>query len=85
MLGYGDMKRPELAAEEKVLVIIRDELYDGNWDEMLEDLKARLAGRPYVIKLASRIEDDMARITRLRALELEERINLADFVEKELK
>lgn len=79
------MKKPELAAEEKVLVIIRDELYGGNWDEMLEDLKARLAGRPYVIKLASRIEDDMARITRLRAIEQEERINLADYVEKELK
>ena len=79
------MKKPELAAEEKVLVIIRDELYDGNWDEMLEDLKSRLAGRPYVIKLASRIEDDITRITRLRAIEQEERINLADFVEKELK
>ena len=79
------MKKPELAAEEKVLVIIRDELYDGNWDEMLEDLKSRLAGRSYVIKLASRIEDDITRITRLRAIEQEERINLADFVEKELK
>ena len=79
------MAKPELAPEEKVLVIIRDELYDGNWDEMLEDLKARLAGRPYVIKLASRIEDDIARITRLRAIEQEQGINLADYIEKELK
>jgi len=79
------MAKPELAPEEKVLVIIRDELYDGNWDEMLEDLKARLAGRPYVIKLASRIEDDIARIARLRAIEQEQGINLADYIEKELK
>jgi hypothetical protein len=75
------MEKPELAAEEKVLVIIRDELYGGNWEEMLEDLKARLAGRPYVVKLASRIEDDITRINRLRALEHEEGINLADYIE----
>ena len=75
------MEKPELAAEEKVLVIIRDELYGGNWEEMLEDLKARLAGRPYVVKLASRIEDDITRINRLRVLEQEEGINLADYIE----
>jgi hypothetical protein len=75
------MEKPELAAEEKVLVIIRDELYGGTWEEMLEDLKARLAGRPYVVKLASRIEDDITRINRLRALEHEEGINLADYIE----
>ena len=59
------MVQPELAPEEKVLVIIRDELYDGSWDDMLDDLKSRLAGRPYVIKLASRIEDDITRIIKL--------------------
>ncbi len=75
------MDKPELTPEEKILVIIRDELYDGKWDQMLEDLKARLAGRPYVVKLASRIEDDITRIGRLRKMEQDSDINLADYVE----
>ena len=75
------MAKPDLAPEEKVLVIIREELYDGSWDDMLEDLKARLAGRPYVLKLASRIEVDLTRISRLRAIEENEGINLADYIE----
>ena len=75
------MKKPDLTPEDKILVIIRDELYDGKWNAMLEDLEARLAGRPYVIKLASRIEDDIARITRLKELEETESINLTDYVE----
>ncbi len=75
------MEKPALAPEEKVLVIIRDELYGGDWEEMLEDLKARLAGRPYVLKLAGRIEDDIERIGRLREIEGEKGIDLADFIE----
>lgn len=75
------MDRPDLSPEDKILVIIREELYDGKWEDMLEDLKARLAGRPYVLKLASRIEDDITRIARLRSIEEEKGINLADFVE----
>jgi len=75
------MERPELTPEDKILVIIREELYDGKWEEMLEDLKARLAGRPYVLKLAGRIEDDIARIARLKSIEEEKGINLADFIE----
>ncbi|MCD6405369.1 MAG: hypothetical protein J7M19_06050 [Planctomycetes bacterium] len=75
------MKKPDLSPEEKILVIIRDELYDGSWDDMLDDLKARLGSRPYVLKLASRIEDDVERIRRLRVIEDEEGINLAEYIE----
>ncbi len=75
------MEKPNLSPEEKILVIIRDELYEGNWDEMLEDLEARLEGRPYVLKLSSRIEVDIERIARLRSVEEENSINLADYVE----
>jgi hypothetical protein len=75
------MEKPELSPEDKILVIIREELYDGKWEEMLEDLKARLAGRPYVLKLAGRIEDDITRIARLKGIEEEKGINLADFIE----
>lgn len=75
------MEKPDLSPEEKILVIIRDELYEGNWDEMLDDLAARLEGRPYVLKLSSRIEVDIERIARLRSVEEENSINLADYVE----
>ena len=76
------MAKPDIAPDEKVLVIIRDELYGGNWDEMLEDLRARLAGRPYVLKLAGRIEDDIERIARLRTIEEKQGIDLADYIEE---
>lgn len=75
------MEKPELSPEEKILVIIRDELYSGSWHEMLEDLRARLESRPYVLRLSGRIESDIERITRLRSLEEEDGIDLADYVE----
>ena len=75
------MENPDLSPEEKILVIIRDELYSGSWDEMLEDLRARLESRPYVLKLSGRIESDIERITRLRSMEQENDIDLADYVE----
>ena len=75
------MERPDLSPEERILVIIRDELYAGSWDEMLEDLNARLESRPYLLKLVGRIESDIERITRLRKLEEQSGVNLADYVE----
>ena len=66
--------------EEKMLITLRDELYGGRWDEMQTDLEERLAGRPYVFKLASRIEDDLARIRRMKAIEDENEVNLKDHV-----
>ena len=75
------MEKHDLSPEEKILVIIRDELYAGNWDEMLEDLNARLESRPYLLKLAGRIESDIERIARLRKLEEQSGVNLADYVE----
>ena len=69
-----------LSPEEKMLITLRDELYGGNWDEMRTDLEERLAGRPYVFKLASRIEDDLARIRKMRAFEEENHVNLRDYL-----
>ena len=34
--------------EERMLVVLKHELYDGDWDEMEADLRARLEGRPYI-------------------------------------
>lgn len=70
-----------MSREERLLVVVRRELYDGSWDEMVADLEARLAGRPYVFKLAHRIEDDLERIGRLRAFERDCGVDLTEFVE----
>ena len=70
----------ELAPEERTLLVIRDELYGGLWDEMLKDLDARLQAKPYVFKLATRIEDDIVRIRKMRDFEVGHQINLKDHV-----
>lgn len=72
-----------LAEEERMLVILKRELYEGNWDEMVADLRARLAGRPFIFKLAHRIEDDLERIDRLRAFEAQHDIDLSEYVKME--
>ena len=70
-----------LSEEERMLVVLKSQLYDGKWDAMLDDLKNRLAGKPYIFKLVNRIKDDIARIDQLQAFEREHQIDLADFVE----
>ncbi len=63
-----------------MLVVLRRELYDGSWDEMVKDLQARLEGRPYIFKLAHRIADDLDRIDRLRRFEQSVGQDLTDYV-----
>ena len=48
----------DMASEERILVVLKAELYEGSSDDMVADLKARLEGRPYIFKLAHRITDD---------------------------
>jgi hypothetical protein len=70
----------ELSYEEKMLILLRDELYSGSWERMLRDLEDRLHSRPYIFKLASRIHDDIKRIKKLRDYEQKYVINLANFL-----
>lgn len=72
-----------LSDEEKMLVILKGELYEGNWESMLEDLQNRLAGRPYIFKLADRIAEDIERIERLQNFEKTKQIDLSRYVEQE--
>jgi len=76
----GEIERfvSSLAPEERLLVRLKAELYEGSWDELVADLEARLAERPYILKLATRIEDDLVRIERLRAFEKEHHVDLAN-------
>jgi hypothetical protein len=72
-----------MTREERMLVVLKHELYEGSWEEMAADLKARLAGRPYIFKLAHRITDDLERIGRLRDFEQRFGVDLTDHVKME--
>ena len=69
-----------LTEEQEMLIVLKAQLYDGSWEPMLEDLRNRLAGKPYIFKLANRIQDDIERIERMAAFEDEHGIDLADHV-----
>jgi hypothetical protein len=70
-----------LTPEQRMLVILKKQLYGGQWEPMLDDLRNRLDGKPYIFKLANRIQDDIERIEKMSAFEKENGIDLADFVD----
>lgn len=72
-----------LSREHRMLIVLKGQLYEGGWEPMLEDLKNRLAGKPYIFKLATRIKDDIERIEQMQAFESEHGVDLADFVSLE--
>lgn len=69
-----------LSQEHRLLVILKTQLYGGDWEPMLEDLQNRLEGKPYIFKLVNRIQDDIERIRQLHQFEQEHGIDLADYV-----
>jgi len=72
-----------LTENERVALAVRDELYGGSWDRMKKDLRARAAGRPYVFRLASRIEEDLRALEKLSAFERRHGVNLSEYLEEE--
>ena len=82
MAGPYEKFAAQLSGDERMLVSLRDELYDGSWEQMLKDLKDRLEGKPYIFKLVNRISADIQRIEKLREYEKKHRINLADYLRK---
>ena len=75
---YGALSHPE-----RILVDLRDEIYDGSWEQMLRDLRDRLQKKPFIFKLVNQIQDDIVRIEKLADYEKKHRLNLADFRKKE--
>jgi hypothetical protein len=71
-----------LGKEDRVLVNVRDQLYGGDWKELERDLAARLSGKPYIFKLASKIEEDLGRIDRLRGYEAAHGVDLGELLGK---
>ncbi len=70
-----------LSAEHRMLVALKAQLYGGSWEPMLDDLRNRLVGKPYIFKLAHRIQDDIERIEQMQKFEAEHHIDLAEYVE----
>ena len=70
-----------LSDEHRMLVVLKAQLYGGIWEPMLDDLQNRLAGKPYIFKLANRIKDDIERIEQMRDFEQEHNIDLTEHVE----
>ncbi|MDD5458070.1 MAG: hypothetical protein PHF37_01565 [Phycisphaerae bacterium] len=70
-----------LSVEQRMLVVLKRELYGGGWEPMLDDLRNRLIGKPYIFKLANRIQDDIERIEAMREFEKAHDIDLAEYVE----
>ena len=70
-----------LSDEQRMLVVLKAQLYDGSWEPMLDDLRNRLAGKPYIFKLASRIQDDVERIEQMLEFETQHGIDLAEYVD----
>jgi len=70
-----------LSEEHRMLVVLKAELYGGSWEPMLDDLRNRLTGKPYIFKLANRIQDDIERIEQMSEFEAEHNIDLADYVD----
>lgn len=70
-----------LSDEYRMLVVLKAQLYGGSWEPMLDDLQNRLGGKPYIFKLAHRIQDDIERIREMREFETKHNVDLADYVE----
>ena len=69
-----------LAREEVQLLVLRDILYDGSWDEIVRDLEDRRDGKPFIYKLQTRIDEDLERIEKLRTYEAKHGVNLGKYV-----
>jgi hypothetical protein len=59
----------KLSDEHKMLVVLKKQLYGGSWGPMIEDLRNRLEGKPYIFKLTNRINEDIERIKEMREFE----------------
>lgn len=70
-----------LSDEHRMLIVLKAQLYSGSWLPMVDDLKNRLKGKPYIFKLVNRINDDIDRIGELMNFEKEQGIDLAGYVD----
>ena len=67
-----------LTEEHRMLLRIRDTLYEGSWEDFVRDLRARAENRPHVFETVANspamkgtIENHLTMIDAMRAAELE--------------
>jgi hypothetical protein len=70
-----------LDEKHRMLVILKSQLYGNRWEPMLEDLRNRLEGKPYIFKLAGRIKEDIERIEQMKTFETDHDVDLSTLVE----
>lgn len=63
--------------DHRMLLQIRDTLYEGSWEDFVHDLRARAEGRPHVFELVpvseqmkSTIADHLAMIEKMQRWEI---------------
>lgn len=62
---------------ERVLVDLKDLLYEGSWARVVADLRAARENKPYVYRLSNAIERDLKAIERMQAYEARHQISLS--------
>ena len=67
---------------ERVLLSLKNHLYEGSWERIVEDLRARLEEKPYIYKLSKTITRDLAAVERMKAYEARQKVNLSALVKK---
>ncbi|MEN6307743.1 MAG: hypothetical protein ABFD91_08315 [Anaerohalosphaeraceae bacterium] len=79
----ADVRRfiDSLDDKHRMLVVLKAQLYGNRWEPMLDDLRNRLEGKPYIFKLVNRIKDDMDRIERMKSFEIDHNVDLTEFVD----
>ncbi len=58
-----DLDRFPLTDDQRMLLRIRDTLYEGSWEDFVHDLRARAEGRPHVFEIVPASERMKATIT----------------------
>ncbi len=71
-----------LETYQRVLVELKDHLYEGSWERMLGDLKARMENKPYLYKLSVTINRDIEAIERMRAYEDRQKVSLSELLKQ---
>ncbi len=62
---------------ERVLVDLKDLLYEGSWERVAADLRAARENKPYIYRLSNAVERDLRAIERMQAYETRHHINLS--------
>jgi hypothetical protein len=77
-----------LTDEHRMLLTLREELYEGSWGAMLQDLQDRLDGRPHVFewtppdgRMRTTLVAHMKLIEEMRQAEAELGVNLPDWID----